>query len=403
MLPSQLRAESFAGYPPQARALAVGHLALLQQLPLVLAALLLRETSSCDWRFPAERSLLDRQYAFLASLAPRDRNQLLSGFAAIQAPAAAERTDWAARPQSFLDALSSGLWATGQIDALRAAAGEYQTAWRKAMPEPQPAVARLSIVVLGRDLPSPEYPLFRKLRPHGVFFPEVDGGDAWPSILTSVSARAAAHPIDFGHWYIDGDAPDAAADPRLTQVAWTRLQPVREAVLARIQKVIDSGRGGPEELRTAMAQTTPAELHLRAQGWDEVLDRFRISILTEGSGTQIFSTTFVQWTAREALRRAEPCTLLLRFTPRQRQLAMNELLSASNARHVPDPAGSVMDADMGAYYTWINQQRLSGAEQSGFLAWSEASRQAVAIGPSMARGTVAANQPTMKQLLGYLS
>ncbi|MGB7134053.1 MAG: hypothetical protein WBD46_02125, partial [Acidobacteriaceae bacterium] len=197
--------------------------------------------------------------------------------------------------------------------------------------------------------------------------------------------------------------PDAAADPRLTQVAWTRLQPVREAVLARIQKVIDSGRGGPEELRTAMAQTTPAELHLRAQGWDEVLDRFRISILTEGSGTQIFSTTFVQWTAREALRRAEPCTLLLRFTPRQRQLAMNELLSASNARHVPDPAGSVMDADMGAYYTWINQQRLSGAEQSGFLAWSEASRQAVAIGPSMARGTVAANQPTMKQLLGYLS
>lgn len=403
MLPSQLRAESFAGYPPQARALAVGHLALLQQLPLVFAALLLRETSSCDWRFPAERSLLDRQYAFLASLAPRDRNQLLSGFAAIQAPAAAERTDWAARPQSFLDALSSGLWATGQIDALRAAAGEYQTAWRKAMPEPQPAVARLSIVVLGRDLPSPEYPLFRKLRPHGVFFPEVDGGDAWPSILTSVSARAAAHPIDFGHWYIDGDAPDAAADPRLTQVAWTRLQPVREAVLARIQKVIDSGRGGPEELRTAMAQTTPAELHLRAQGWDEVLDRFRISILTEGSGTQIFSTTFVQWTAREALRRAEPCTLLLRFTPRQRQLAMNELLSASNARHVPDPAGSVMDADMGAYYTWINQQRLSGAEQSGFLAWSEASRQAVAIGPSMARGTVAANQPTMKQLLGYLS
>ncbi|MGB7135270.1 MAG: hypothetical protein WBD46_08270, partial [Acidobacteriaceae bacterium] len=149
MLPSQLRAESFAGYPPQARALAVGHLALLQQLPLVFAALLLRETSSCDWRFPAERSLLDRQYAFLASLAPRDRNQLLSGFAAIQAPAAAERTDWAARPQSFLDALSSGLWATGQIDALRAAAGEYQTAWRKAMPEPQPAVARLSIVVLG--------------------------------------------------------------------------------------------------------------------------------------------------------------------------------------------------------------------------------------------------------------
>ena len=403
MLPSQLTAESFAGYPPQARSLALSHLALLQQLPLVFAALLLRETSSCDWRFPAERALLDRQFDYLASLAPRDRGQLLRGFAAIQVPAAAEQTEWAARPQSFLDALTSGLWATGQIDALREAAGEYQTAWRKATPEPRPPVPRLSIVVLGRDLPSPEYPLFRKLRPHGVFFPQVDGSDAWPSILTALSARAAAHPVAFGHWYIDGDAPDAAADPRLTQVAWTRLQPVRRAVLARIQKAIDSGRGGPEELRTVMAQTTPAELHLHAQASDELLDRFRISILTEGSGTQIFSTTFVQWTAREALRRAEPCTLLLRFTPRQRQLAMNELLSASNARPVPDPAGSVMDADMGAYYTWINQQRLSGADQSCFLAWSEASGQAVAIGPAMARGTVAANQPTMKQLLGYLS
>jgi hypothetical protein len=48
---------------------------------------------------------------------------------------------------------------------------------------------------------------------------------------------------------------------------------------------------------------------------DAVLSRFQVSVLTEGSGTQVFSTTFVQWAAREAFRRAQPLTLLLRFAP----------------------------------------------------------------------------------------
>ena len=42
---------------------------------------------------------------------------------------------------------------------------------------------------------------------------------------------------------------------------------------------------------------------------DQVMQRFDVSLLTEGSGTQIFSTSFAQWAAREALRRAQPLTL----------------------------------------------------------------------------------------------
>ncbi len=51
---------------------------------------------------------------------------------------------------------------------------------------------------------------------------------------------------------------------------------------------------------------------------DPVLNRFQIRLLTEGSGTQILSTTFAQWSAREALRRAQSLTLFVRFAPRQR-------------------------------------------------------------------------------------
>src|SRR6201999_845509 len=120
---------------------------------------------------------------------------------------------------------------------------------------------------------------------------------------------------------------------------------------------------------------------------DTVLNYFQIKLLPEDSGTQIFSTTFAQWAAREALKRAQPLTLLVRFGPRQKQRSMNELLSSENSNPELDLLGSLIDADMGAYYNWINQQRLPGSEHSSFLVWFEGHGQALAIGPSLARGT----------------
>src|SRR5205807_9923554 len=128
----------------------------------------------------------------------------------------------------------------------------------------------------------------------------------------------------------------------------------------------DSPGMGPENLRTAMAALRPSDLQLDKIA-DPVLSRFDLKVLTEGSGTQIFSTTFAQWAAREALRRAQPLTLVVRFASRQRQRPMNEMLAAGREASDLDPLGSLIDADMGAYYNWLNLQRLAGAEQSSFL------------------------------------
>jgi hypothetical protein len=172
---------------------------------------------------------------------------------------------------------------------------------------------------------------------------------------------------------------------------------------------------GPETLRTLLAQMRPADLGLEprvAQGENgsavesggAVMDRFQVKLLTEGSGTQIFSTTFAQWAAREALRRAQPLTLLVRFAPRQRQKPMNEMLSAGTDSRVElDPMGSLVDADMGAYYNWLNQQRLMGAEQSSFLVWFENHSEAVAIGPSMPRGTESTTVVDLRKLLSWMT
>ncbi|HEY4088999.1 MAG TPA: hypothetical protein VGM43_23885, partial [Bryobacteraceae bacterium] len=113
----------------------------------------------------------------------------------------------------------------------------------------------------------------------------------------------------------------------------------------------------------------------------------------------VFSTTFVQWAAREAMRRAQPLTLLAHFTPRQRENTMDELLSESRRPPELDPQGSLIDADMGAYYTWLNQQRLPGADNAGFLVWFEDQPEAVAIGPRFARGKHSDAPIELKELL----
>ena len=150
-----------------------------------------------------------------------------------------------------------------------------------------------------------------------------------------------------------------------------------------------------------LAQLRPEEIGLASAGADrdtEVLNHFQMSLLTEGSGTQIFSTTFVQWAARECLRRAEPETLLLRYAPRQQLQPMNAMLSGST-ESAPDPEGSLVDADMGAYYTWLNLRRLTGADQMRFLAWFEGHGEALVIGPGLPGGTTSDSAMNMEGVL----
>ncbi|ACO32597.1 MULTISPECIES: hypothetical protein [Acidobacterium] len=403
MQPAKLKADDFSHYPPEARALAVRHLALIQQLPLAFAALLMREVQQYDWRFPAERRVLDDQFSYLDSLSSSDRESLLRGFAGVQLPEKVMRIDWVRQPQDFLNALTACLWSTHQIDGFRQTAEAYTQAWRKARPEPQPAMPRLSIVVLGTGLYKEDYALFRKLRPEGMYFPKVTPGQGWQAIVAAAQKRASAHPEPYRHWYVEGATADPALASTFTSTSYDGMSGARQALLTRVQKIIASGDGGPEKLRTAMAMITPEQLGMQVNGQNEALRRFEADVLTEGSGTQIFSTTFVQWTAREALRRAQPYTLVLRYAPRQRKLPMNVMLSGDSQQAGPDAAGSLMDADIGAFYTWLNQQRLTGAGESSLLAWSEEHQQAVAVGPALPRGTVAASEATVQQMLAMLT
>jgi hypothetical protein len=296
-----------------------------------------------------------------------------------------ESFDWINQPAQFVEQLSAYLWTTHQLDGFRQAAIVYGDRLQATKPPEPIPVRRLGIAVIGQGVAAYDAPLFRNLRPHGAYFAHVKPDNGLQLLLNAVAARAQAHPVPYGHWYVDG-GQQADHSPLLTCVSYQALEPVRAALLQKIQADIQRPGMGPEELRTHLAQLAPVDLGMDESG-DAVLNRFQIKLLTEGSGTQIFSTTFAQWTAREALRRAQSLTLLVRFAPRQRQKPMNELLSSSQGNVELDLAGSLVDADMGAYYSWLNQQRLPGADKSGFLVWFEGQSQALVIGPSIPRGT----------------
>jgi hypothetical protein len=403
MLPLDLKPEKFAGYPPEARKLAVNNVSALQRLPLTFLPSLLREVIDYDFKFPVERRAVESELATLAALSPQQLKDWFQGFAQIRLSSQLENSDWINAPAQFVEQLSAHLWSTHQLDAFRMAAVGYADRLRAAAPPEPPPVPRLGIAVIGQGVVAYDAPLFRKLRAHGAYFNHVEPENGLPSLLDAVAARAKAHPSPYAHWYIDGGQA-AKYDPEITCVSYYALESARAALTAKMRAEIERPGMGPEALRTLMARMRPEDLGMMTAApgktSDPVMDRFQLKVLTEGSGTQIFATTFAQWTAREALRRAQPLTLLVRFAPRQKQKPMNEMISGSQNPPELDLTGSLVDADFGAYYNWLNQQRLPGAEQSSFLVWFEGHNEAVAIGPAWPRGSQSNALVTMKHLLG---
>lgn len=384
MTPDQLQPSHFASYPPQAKQLMVNNLPLLRQLPTSYVALLLREAIAYDWKFPAEQKEIDAQIRYLHGLSSSQLQEAMSGFATLRLSRELEQVDWVQAPLPFSEKLSAYLWATHQIDAFRNAATTLVHTVHTTMPSEPLPVPRLSIVIIGSGMITNTYALFRKLRPYGVHFTQVTPANGCNILLDALASRATAHPLPYAHWYVDGGKQLSDAPPGVSCISYELVKPIRLALLKHIKASMEAGVGS-ETLRTSLAATGPEQLGLNGEGEEGRLNRFRISILTEGSGTQIYSTTFVQWSAREVLRRAQPLTLLARFTPRQRERSMQQMLENVTPQEF-DVRGSLIDADMGAYYTWINQERLPEADRSAFLVWFEDHGEALAIGPGLERG-----------------
>jgi len=409
MTPSDLRTESFASYPPEARTLTAKYLAVFQRMPLILLALILREVIQYDWSFPAERDILTRQLDLLAGMTGASFVALMSPFNAISLPSQLSTLNWVHQPQSFSEQLTAYLWSQHLIDDYHNAAQAYQTFLRGALPQARPVTPRWTFVVMGRGSPKSQRPVFRSLAAHGTIFTQLESRGALEVLETVLRERAHQYPMDYGHWYIEGgDLLDAeVADSRLTSVSYNALVPAAKREFTLLNRFSrEAGlrsAPGPEAAGSYISGLSPEDLDLTGTSSDAPLRRFEVNLITQGAGCQIFSTTFVQWAARESLHRAQPLTLFARFATRQRNAPMEQLLNRDPLKQPQDAEGSLIDADMGAYYTWINQSRLPGAEEARFLAWFEGQSIACAISPTLPEGTSSSRSISMGQILKQMA
>jgi hypothetical protein len=398
MRPSELKPEHFNRYPLEAGELARSYVPIFRQLPLAFIPLLLREVISYDWQFPVEKAELQAQLRYLGTLSAAQRSQLMTPFANLQLPKALKDIDWVNSPEVFNTQLSAVLWTTTQIGQFTAASENYIKGFYTSKAPVSLPLPRFTLVSVGRGVSENRYPLFRKLRRQGTYYTQVKTENGVRLAVDALGARSETCPIPFGHWYISGADEDALANSRMTYVSYGALSQVRAALLEKMTQAIQSGRG-LEALHAELLKLQPGDFGLAHSGDQGILNHFKVNVLTQGSGTQIFSTSFVEWTAREAMRRAQPITMFVRFAPRRRSASMDEMISESSQEMGVDPQGSLIDADMGSYYIWLNQCRLPGANASSFLVWFEEHGIACCVSPLHKPGTESDQPVDLAQLI----
>ena len=141
MDPRNLRAESFAHYPPQARAFAAANLDVLKRMPLILLSLTLRQVIQYDWSFPAERQQLQLQFDLLKRMDAASLDTLMAPFSSIPLSEELAKLDWVDHPQQFTEQLTAYLWSQHQIDNYHTIAQEHQQHLQKVpgqLPTPTP-------------------------------------------------------------------------------------------------------------------------------------------------------------------------------------------------------------------------------------------------------------------------
>lgn len=400
MIPAELKPENFRSYPEQSRSFAVQYLEVLRRLPSVACPSFLQQIRNIPTNFPAETRSLRVQLDTLKGMPANTFTAIAQPLRQIQLTKPILRLDWVNDPDTFVTQMTAWLWSSGQIDRFRHAT----QAFFAALPEPESKESRLIIIVMGEGVQSPQSG-FGKLRKFGVVVEHFDEPNVARRLTQAVADRAAADPSPYAHWYIDGGSSWSlpAGATGVTHVSYSSLSPLRMRVLAHMKDAIFSGDAGTEALQTRLSSLTPEALLAQEIVSDPVLQRFYTELFTLSSGPQIFSTSFAQWSGRELMRRAQPNTVLLRYAPRQRHRAFNEMVAQVEAETILDPGGSLRDAEMGAYYAWLEARRMAPSSTITFLVWLEGTTKLLVVAPSAPAGTQTNTPLTLDKVLTAFS
>lgn len=188
--------------------------------------------------------------------------------------------------------------------------------------------------------------------------------------LSKRALPAALEPIESA-WAVN--ASSAAPPVARVLLDWEQLAPLRREFSSRLNSIRrdlkDVDATNEDLRRTSIDRFIPAPVAAEPR-----IREFIRAVLLAGNGALIFPSSFVQWTASEAIRRAQPQVLYASFGLRQKLKPFSSLVlfedqtRANPTAEENDPAGSLTDAQMLARYVYLSAQRILPAPQSRLIA-----------------------------------
>jgi hypothetical protein len=262
------------------------------------------------------------------------------------------------------------------------------------------SAARLILLILPECLPVDPATAWKEWGGHGHEFkiegdarklPEllVQGQAGKPGIAALLARQGKANDSDL--WLIDvesklGSLLPNASSAQACILHYAALKPFRDRFLSEVNKVPKSIEGSDQVLAEARrkdwGEWWPAELAGQTR-----LRNFVVDLFLSGNGALIFGNAFAEWAASEALRRARPRGMVVRFGMRSKPKLFTGIAIFENQQQisalpdVDDREGSAVDALILARYVWLAASRYPEYEQAYCLCVSEFSNSAYLICP----------------------
>jgi len=338
---------------------------LVRRLPATFGAALHDQLRQWEFLFPAERRQLRAQLDWLSSLAPAECDRLF-----------APLTELEGRMALGLRDTSAGL---GVREVGILARSPLYPQWRIAVVEvfdqidaaAAPSVAlrdspRLLLAVLPPAASLEDQPVWPELTKLGAWFSlDRPFGEFLPTLVASIAGRASAQAFEEVErtWLFECGTQFAAL-PNSTVLSWDATDMLRREFLRHfnaVQRDLRSVDQTSEDLRRADIDRLAGP----AIAANPLVREFLRSVLLSGNGSLVFSNSFIEWGASEALRRVQPQALIASFGMRQKLKPFSSLVlfeDQHRSNPVPDqddPAGSLTDAVLLAEYVYLASQRVA--------------------------------------------
>jgi hypothetical protein len=375
------------GLTGEAATLAQKHREVLARLPATVHAFILVELQKWPLLFAPEQRYQRALLEHFTRLSAPDLDRSAAGISRIEAEAGANRVS-DGNPARFQDEAQGLLRKRGLVVAWRQEVDGFFKNVDAALETqlyPADAPRRLVVQLYGSGITVQREKLWGRFKGAGMRVPlNLEGADgaerfletlfgprerggAAPQLLTNAIGSA---PLDAWlieahealHALCDANTGATSAAP-LTGLSYDRLRTYRDDLTRALNSKIQSGVESPQAFAAFARglQIAPSAGALLYSA--DVLVAFVRDVLLAGNGTLITNNTFVEWSAVQALRRAQPRILVTRFGVRDKLKPFSSLILFSQPRaadHNPiveDPVGSFIDVEQLSYYVWLNAEK----------------------------------------------